>query len=296
MAISDIAEGLNDWNKKVAGLYEALINSKDVEAVAEKVAAVKGSLKVISEKMGELSRKSNTTENVAEMFESELMSMDKAIEEAALQIEKLLSESRATDSGLKLEVNEKVLDACTTLMKAIRLLVQKSRILQSEIVSLGKGTNTAKEFYKRNHQWTEGLISAAKSVAQGANFLLTAANKAVSGEANHQLDLAVAAQEIAASTAQLVVASRVKAPRGSVNLTALADASKQVTRSTATVVATAKDCSRQMEESHDLDNLTVHQAKTMDMEIQVKVLELEQALQVERMRLAAFRRKNYQDK
>jgi hypothetical protein len=34
------------------------------------------------------------------------------------------------------------------------------------------GTASAKEFYKRNHQWTEGLISAAKSVAQGANFLV----------------------------------------------------------------------------------------------------------------------------
>lgn len=31
------------------------------------------------------------------------------------------------------------------------------------------------------------------------------------------------------------------------------------------------------------------------MEIQVKVLELEQALQMERLKLAAFRRKNYQN-
>lgn len=34
------------------------------------------------------------------------------------------------------------------------------------------GTASVKEFYKRNNQWTEGLISAAKSVAQGANFLV----------------------------------------------------------------------------------------------------------------------------
>lgn len=84
----------------------------------------------------------------------------------------MLSKSRASDSGIKLEVNEKILDACTTLMHAIRILVQKSRLLQSEIVALGKGSASAKEFYKRNHQWTEGLISAAKSVAQGANFLV----------------------------------------------------------------------------------------------------------------------------
>ena len=29
-----------------------------------------------------------------------------------------------------------------------------------------------KEFYKRNHRWTEGLISAAKTIGLGANVLL----------------------------------------------------------------------------------------------------------------------------
>lgn len=124
-----------------------------------------------------------------------------------------------------------------------------------------------------------------------------AANKAVSGESKNPLDLIVVAQEIAASTAQLVVASRVKAPRDSNNLKALSTASKDVTQCTGAVVATAKDCSKRLEESQDLDltKLTVHQAKTLEMEIQVKVLELEQALQTERSRLAAFRRKNYRE-
>lgn len=62
------------------------------------------------------------------------------------------------------------------------------------------------------------------------------------------------------------------------------------------VVATAKDCTARLEESQDgdLTGLTLHQAKTKEMEIQVKVLELEQALNTERLRLAALRRKNYQ--
>lgn len=117
----------------------------------------------------------------------------------------------------------------------------------------------------------------------------------MSGETKNQLDLIVVAQEIAASTAQLVIASRVKAPRDSENLVALGQASRDVTQATGAVVATAKDCGQRLEESQDLDltKLTVHQAKTLEMEIQVKVLELEQALQVERSRLASFRRKNY---
>lgn len=50
----------------------------------------------------------------------------------------MLTNSRAADSGIKLEVNEKILDSCTTLMQAIRLLVQKSRFLQAEIVGQGR--------------------------------------------------------------------------------------------------------------------------------------------------------------
>lgn len=50
----------------------------------------------------------------------------------------MLTKSRAGDSGVKLEVNEKILDTCTKLMHAIRILVQKSRFLQAEIVAQGK--------------------------------------------------------------------------------------------------------------------------------------------------------------
>lgn len=111
------------------------------------------------------------------------------------------------------------------------------------------------------------------------------------------MDLIVAAQEIAACTAQLVVSSRVKAPRDSSNLYALSQASRDVTQATGAVVATVKDCGQRLEDSQDMDltNLSVHQAKTLEMEIQVKVLELEQALQVARSKLAAFRRKNYRE-
>lgn len=50
----------------------------------------------------------------------------------------MLTKSRAADSGIKLEVNSKLLDSCTTLMQAKRLLVQKARLLQAEIVAQGR--------------------------------------------------------------------------------------------------------------------------------------------------------------
>lgn len=59
-------------------------------------------------------------------------------------------------------------------MAAIMQLVAKSRAMQDEIVSLGRGTASPNEFYKRNHQWTEGLLSAAKAVGAAANVLVYA--------------------------------------------------------------------------------------------------------------------------
>lgn len=64
----------------------------------------------------------------------------------------MLKKSRAADSGLKLEVNEKILDSCTTLMQAIRVLVQKSRLLQAEIVAQGKVSSFKQSMCSISHK------------------------------------------------------------------------------------------------------------------------------------------------
>lgn len=58
--------------------------------------------------------------------------------------------------------------------------------------------------------------------------------------------------EIAASTAQLVVASKVKADRRSKKLTLLSEASKGVTQSTGKVVGSAREGSQIIEEQGTL--------------------------------------------
>lgn len=77
-------------------------------------------------------------ENVVDL-ENELGAMERAIEEAADRIAKMWDNSKRSQTGLKLEVNEKVLDSCTALMKAIIELIKNAKILQEEIVSRGKG-------------------------------------------------------------------------------------------------------------------------------------------------------------
>ncbi|XP_050515261.1 huntingtin-interacting protein 1 isoform X3 [Diabrotica virgifera virgifera] len=289
-----VTQACKDLGKIVLKLLTSLKQNEDSEPTANEAKQKLEELAALADSIG-ASLLGEKAETLVDMLEDEMSAMDKAIEEAANRIQDMLTTSRAADSGIKLEVNEKILDSCTKLMQAIRILVQKSKLLQGEIVAQGRGTASAKEFYKRNHQWTDGFISAAKAVAVAAKLLLTAADKVV--QSNGKLEqLVVAAQEIAASTAQLVVASRVKADRNSNNLQQLTQASKGVTTATGTVVATVKDCSELIDESeeYDFSNLTLHQAKRLEMDSQVRVLELEKELEQERYRLSRLRKHHYQ--
>ena len=78
-----------------------------------------------------------------------------------------------------------------------------------------------------------------------------AADRVVKGDGKYE-ELVVCSQEIAASTAQLVVASKVKAEPDSENLMQLSDASKGVTTATGLVVASAKSGAERIEEMGEL--------------------------------------------
>jgi len=134
-------------------------------------------------------------------------------------------------------------------------------------------------------------------VAKAANYLVEAANKAIESESGKNFELIVAAQEIAACTTQMVIASKVKAERNSQKLSDLTKASRSVTQATGTLVATVKDCNSQLEQQSEIElsKLTPSQIKTMEMEIHVKVLETEQALQMQRLKLSAFRKEHYKN-
>ncbi|KGL82424.1 Huntingtin-interacting protein 1-related protein, partial [Tinamus guttatus] len=147
-------------------------------------------------------------EELGDMVEKEMASTSAAIEDAVRRIEEMMSQARNESSGVQLEVNERILNSCTELMKAIRLLVMTSTNLQKEIVESGRGAATTQEFYAKNSRWTEGLISAAKAVGWGATQLVDAADRVVLHTGKYE-ELIVCSHEIAASTAQLVAASKV---------------------------------------------------------------------------------------
>ncbi|XP_060929163.1 huntingtin-interacting protein 1 isoform X2 [Limanda limanda] len=232
---------------------------------------------------------------LGDLVELEMSSTSAAVESAAARIEEMLNKSRAVDTGVKMEVNERILASCTELMQAIKELVLSSKHLQRDIVEGGRGAASMKEFYVKNSRWTEGLISASKAVGWGATVMVDAADLVVQGKGKFE-ELMVCSHEIAASTAQLVAASKVKADKDSPNLHRLQHASRGVTQATAAVVASTKSGKSQIEEKDTMDfsSMTLTQIKRQEMDAQVMVLELETRLQKERERLGVLRKKHYE--
>ncbi|XP_013145198.1 PREDICTED: huntingtin-interacting protein 1 isoform X4 [Papilio polytes] len=222
--------------------------------------------------------------------DDELATMDTAIEHAAKQIEEMLAASRAGDSGVKLEVNEKILDACTTLMGAVKALVQDARRLQRELGD----TSARQNMYRRNPQWSEGLISAAKAVVFAAKLLVSSADETVNGKGRVE-GVSAAAHSVAGSTAQLVAASRARAPPAAPALARLTAASRHVAAAAGAVLAAARHAADLARDTEALDTsaLTLTATRILEMESKVRALELETALDKERARLAELRKRHY---
>uniref|UniRef100_A0A8D1NEG1 Huntingtin-interacting protein 1 n=1 Tax=Sus scrofa TaxID=9823 RepID=A0A8D1NEG1_PIG len=208
-------------------------------------------------------------EELGDLVDKELAATSAAIETATARIEEMLSKSRAGDTGVKLEVNERILGSCTSLMQAIQVLIVASKELQREIVESGRGTASPKEFYAKNSRWTEGLISASKAVGWGATVMVDAADLVVQGRGKFE-ELMVCSREIAASTAQLVAASKVKADKDSPNLAQLQQASRGVNQATAAVVASTVSGKLQIEDTDNMDfsSMTLTQIKRQEMDSQ----------------------------
>ena len=237
--------------------------------------------------------KKDDTATIEDQVEAEMAQTTLAVDQAALRIQEILEASKNKLSGIKLEVNGNILDACIGLMAAIKLLIENSKHLQREIVLEG-GEHTSKEFYRKNHRWTEGLISAAKIVGQGATYLVETADRCVDGRASYQ-ELMVVSKDISASTVQLVVTSQVKADKESGCLKNVKGASGKVSECVGQVIASAQVGAHQIEENEVIDftNLSYVRAKKLERDMSINVLELESKLEKARMKLMNLRKSTY---
>ncbi|KAK7917053.1 hypothetical protein PG985_010661 [Apiospora marii] len=242
-------------------------------------------------------RLTNNKGDIADLVDSELTKAADAIAAAAARLAKLRNKPRDGFSTYELKVNDTILDAALAITNAIAQLIKAATATQQEIVQAGRGSSTATAFYKKNNRWTEGLISAAKAVATSTNTLIETADGVLSGR-NSPEQLIVASNDVAASTAQLVAASRVKAGFMSKSQESLEQASKAVGAACRSLVrqvqALIKDRSQE-EDQVDYSKLGAHEFKVREMEQQVEILQLENSLNAARQRLGEMRKISYQE-
>ncbi|XP_047228532.1 huntingtin-interacting protein 1-related protein-like [Girardinichthys multiradiatus] len=233
-------------------------------------------------------------EELGSMVDKEMVATSTAIEEAVLRMDEILTQAKRDTSGLKLEVNQSILGSCSDLMKAVHILVTSATDLQKDIVEGGRGAASVTEFYAKNSRWTEGLISASKAVGWGATQLLDSADRVVAEKGTYE-ELIACSHEIAASTAQLVAASKVKADRNNKKLYTLQQASRHVNDMAAVVVTSTKHGQQQITDHSvmDFSGMSLIKLKKEEMEAQVKVLQLESQLEQERVRLGELRKRHY---
>lgn len=197
----------------------------------------------------------------------------------------------------ELKVDEAIFEAAKAVTDAVVVLIKASVASQREIVSKGKGSQTPTEFYKKNNRWTEGLVSASKAVAGATNVLIQTAN-GVLKESNSHEQLIVACNEVAASTAQLVAASKVKANFTSKTQSHLESSSSKVTSACKILVNKVLELLKKTDSSEndiDLSKLTPYEGKTVEMEKQIEILKLENLLSAARKRLGEIRQYGYRD-
>lgn len=239
----------------------------------------------------------NNKGDLGEIVDNELNKAADAIAAAAARLAKLKNKPRDGYSTYELKVNDTILDAAMAITNAIAQLIKAATATQQEIVQAGRGSSSRTAFYKKNNRWTEGLISAAKAVASSTNTLIETADGVISGR-NSPEQLIVASNDVAASTAQLVAASRVKAGFMSKSQESLEQASKAVGAACRSLVRQVQNMIKdrnQEDEAVDYSKLGAHEFKVREMEQQVEILQLENSLSAARHRLGEMRKISYQE-
>lgn len=242
----------------------------------------------------------HASQNIEEVVENELQNAANSISKASSQLNSLLTkEQDPSISQIDFEINKAILAAAIAVTNAIEILIKAAIDSQNEIVAKNKGSISKREYYKKHNRWTEGLISAAKSVAFSTKILIETADGVLSNKKTHE-ELIVASNEVAASTVQLVAASRVKATFLSKTQDQLELASKAVTSACRSLVNQVQDILTKRsngggENEIDYSKLSNHENKTVEMEQQVEILKLENALNAARKRLGEIRKYGYRD-
>uniref|UniRef100_T1J0N6 FERM domain-containing protein n=1 Tax=Strigamia maritima TaxID=126957 RepID=T1J0N6_STRMM len=235
--------------------------------------------------------------------ENELLGAASSIEAAAKKLANLRPrKSFSQDVDESLNFDEMILEACKSIAAATSALVKAASAAQRELVVTGKSweeygylVSSHPQYMSDDGQWSEGLISAARLVAAATHSLCEAANALVQGQATEE-KLISSAKQVASSTAQLLVACKVKADPDSNAMKRLQTAGNAVKRATDNLVRSAQEAIEHDEERNIIINKRLVCGMAQEINAREEVLRIERELEEARERLATIRRAKYQER
>lgn len=187
-----------------------------------------------------------------------------------------------------------ILEAARGIMAASSALVRAANAAQRELIDQGKVSRTPLTS-SDDGQWSEGLISAARLVAAATHSLVEAAQNLVQGIGTEEM-LISSAKQVAASTAQLLIACKVKSDPNSETGRRLQSAGNAVIKSTDNLVRAAQQAI-DMEEEHILKiNTSMVDGMAQEINARSEVLKMEKKLEDARNKLVAIRQAKYRHK
>jgi len=227
---------------------------------------------------------------------------------AAAQIEALAAQLRESRKNIQhdpslapgaISVDEAIMEAAIAISQATHMLVNAAAAAQKERVEKGRAQATAARPYVANAVWAEGLVSAGRAVAMATRDLTNVANDAAKTKGMGEMveeGLIAASHGVAASTAQLVAATRSKSDMASPTQAQVEEAAKAVTRATELLVEAAKAvgiAKQQQQPREDFSKLGANAFRIKEMEQQMLIQRLEKELNAARNKLGEMHRQAY---
>ncbi|CAO1372381.1 unnamed protein product [Diamesa serratosioi] len=227
--------------------------------------------------------------------ENELLGAAASIDAAAKKLASLRPRRQeGEESDENLNFDEMIIEGAQAIMAASSVLVRAANAAQRELIDQGKVSKrplTSSD----DGQWSEGLISAARLVAAATHSLVEAAQNLVQGVGTEEM-LISSAKQVASSTAQLLIACKVKSDPNSESGRRLQAAGNAVIKSTDNLVRAAQQAIEGEEEHTVRLNRNMVDGMAQEINARSEVLAMERRLDEARNKLTAIRLAKYNQK
>jgi hypothetical protein len=233
-------------------------------------------------------------ENLDVSAEEELIKCCKTIEESIKKLDHLRPDGKKP--GSMDEANTGLIDAATTAAKATGFLSQCALHAQKERAAIGKSKGPT---YTPDPVLINGILSASHGVASSVQGLVTSTNSTIKsrGQNGEEEAIIASANAIATSTNHLFSASKAKSDGTSKIQQQLQQAIKTVAQATARLVSAAQTYTVLVETvAEEESNAGLESAAggvRRELEFQIKIIQLEKALQREKKRQIAIKQAKY---